>query len=986
MQKKSLITPTKSGYNTYARPRPWCGTSNIIRLGLVVLALCFGLSFCGGRGDAQLSIADARVDEGDSGTTDLVFTVSLDRVLDDSVEVNYHTEDVSAFAGEDYTEVNGRLTIPAGRKSADIIISVMGDTTVEPNEFFMLTLSNPSNKITIRTGMAAGTIVADDLVMISIAEGNSGTTNRVFTVSLDRAADSGVTIDYNTHDITATVGEDYFQSSGTLFIPAGFTERNINVMVRGNSNPGPDETFMLTLSNPSSNARLMGDQAMLSVTGTIINNADENVEGKVLLSISDARVEEGNSSTTDLVFTVNLSQTVADDGNDITVDYATSNGTATAGEDYTAANGTLTIPLGESMPTITIVVNGDTNLEEDETLTLTLSNPSANAVLMGGEPMLAATGTIVDDDMALVSISDASVTEGNSSMTNLVFTVSLNKAVSQNVTVDYATSDGTGTAGTDYTEVTSGMVTIPAGMTSTDIIIVVTGETNPEEDETLTLTFSNLSVNAEFMDGQSTLTATGTIVDDDMALVSIADTSVAEGNSGNTDLVFTVSLNRAVSQDVTVDYATSDGTATAGTDYTEVTSGMGTIPAGDTSTQITILVTGEATAEPNETMMLTLSNPSANAEFIDGQSMLTATGTITADDGPLLSIDDASVEEGDSGTTNLVFTVNLSQPVAGNVTVDYATLDGTATITDNDYITASDTLTISGGSNSAQLTISVIGDTNYYESDETFMVRLSNPSSNAVIGSPTAIGTIINDDRVSVVFTQSSFSVPEADGPAMPVVRLGMGNEEPYITANFDVTVVYRLESNTAILGEDTVEISSVGAVTIPAGESFASIPIGIISDTLYEKSETLRISILSLSAYAMRGSPRSAVVTILDDDANLFVSIANTHINEGNAGSTDMVFTVSVVGGLHGGDAIINYATSDGTTIAGEDYTEARGQVTIARSSLSIIPTQVQITISVTGDTHIEPNETFKLTLSSGDDRVTLTDDTATGVIVNDD
>src|SRR5262249_7808002 len=148
-----------------------------------------------------------------------------------------------------------------------------------------------------------------------------------------------------------------------------------------------------------------------SGTGTITND-----DAQPAISASAASVTEGNSGTTALSFTVSLSnpsyQTV-------TVAYATSNVSATAGSDYTAASGTLTFAPGETTKTVTVSVNGDTTFESNETLTLTLSNPG-NATLATAT----ATGTIINDDpVPTVAINSISVTEGDSGQTNAVFTV-----------------------------------------------------------------------------------------------------------------------------------------------------------------------------------------------------------------------------------------------------------------------------------------------------------------------------------------------------------------------------------------------------------------------------------------------------------------------------------------------------------------------------------------------------------------------------------
>ena len=197
-----------------------------------------------------------------------------------------------------------------------------------------------------------------------------------------------------------------------------------------------DETFTVTLSTPV-NATL----GTATGTGTITN--DDVVVPTV--SIGPATVVEGHSGTTNAEFPVTLSAATTVP---VTVSYATGDGTATAGSDYTATSGTLTIPAGQTTGTITVAVVGDTVMESDETFTVTLSTP-VNATL----GTATGTGTITNDDVVVptVSIGPATVVEGHSGTTNAEFPVTLSAATTVLVTVSYATGDGTATAGSDYT-------------------------------------------------------------------------------------------------------------------------------------------------------------------------------------------------------------------------------------------------------------------------------------------------------------------------------------------------------------------------------------------------------------------------------------------------------------------------------------------------------------------------------------------------------
>ncbi|MGV0992941.1 MAG: glycosyl hydrolase family 8 [Mycobacterium sp.] len=193
----------------------------------------------------------------------------------------------------------------------------------------------------------------------------------------------------------------------------------------------------------------------------------------------------------------------------VAVAYATtSNGTATAGEDYVAGAGTLTFAAGETVKSVTVGVIGDTTVESNETFTVKLSTPSGATISHAR-----ATGTILNDDTAPVlptlSIADVSTAEGNSGTSTMAFTVTLSKAATTLVAVNYATANGTATAGSDYSA-TSGTINFAAGETTKTVTVAVSGDTTAEPAETLTV-----SLSAPSGATVARATATGTIVDDD---------------------------------------------------------------------------------------------------------------------------------------------------------------------------------------------------------------------------------------------------------------------------------------------------------------------------------------------------------------------------------------------------------------------------------------------------------------------------------------
>ena len=571
-----------------------------------------------------------------------------------------------------------------------------------------------------------------------MTEGGEGdTTDAVFTVTLDPASGKTVTVTYNTSDNTATAGQDYVDTFGTLTFAPDVTTQTITVTVNGDDTYEGNETFTVTLSNPIS-ATLANETAIGTIT-------DDDEAPAIQFMQQSYEVTESGSVNINVEITGARQRTV-------TATFATTDDTATAPGDYISVTQVITFTQDDDFEILQVSTVDDSIDEYNETVRLTLEDVE-NARLGSNHP---ATITIHDDDdPPTVSIApkEPQFDEGDASAT---FDVMLSQESGKTVTVDYETSDGTATAGQDYVD-TFGILTFAPDVTTQTITVPITDDTLDEDDETFTVTLDNAS-NATIADG----TALGTITDDDPEpTLSIGDVAVTEGGEGDTtDAVFTVTLDPASGKTVTVNYGTENGTATEPDDYTAA-SGTVTFTPGITSQPITVTVHGDMQDEYNETFTVTLDNAS-NATIADG----TALGTITDDDPePTLSIGDVAVTEGGEGdTTDAVFTVTLDPASGKTVTVNYGTENGTATEPD-DYTAASGTVTFTPGITSTAITVTVHGDMQD-EDDETFTVTLDN-ASNATISDGTALGTIIDED--STVY-----------------VPLVLKNYDPFVNGSFE--------------------------------------------------------------------------------------------------------------------------------------------------------------------------------------------------------
>ncbi|MCW3000041.1 MAG: repeat protein [Solirubrobacterales bacterium] len=321
------------------------------------------------------------------------------------------------------------------------------------------------------------------------------------------------------------------------------------------------------------------------------------------------------------------------------VTLTTTDVTATSPADYDGGTLRADFTLGSSIATVTIPVAAD-NLDEDaETFTVTMTATTTDTIDPAADSI---TTTITDDEAdgpPAVAVGTApAVAEGTgTSGSGLAFPVTLSGPSGRAVSVAYATSGTTATSATDYTA-TAGTLTIPAGQTTGTIMVPVVPDALDEDDESLSVTLS-APVNTSI----TTATATGTIADDDTATITVTGASVLEGAAGATTVTNAlVNLSVASARNVTVSYATANGTATAPADY-RTAAGQVTVAAGQRTAVIPLAIVGDALTEADEAFGVGLSGPVGAAIAPNGG---VAAIIIRNDDGP----GGISVPPGQQGT------------------------------------------------------------------------------------------------------------------------------------------------------------------------------------------------------------------------------------------------------------------------------------------------------------------------------------------------
>ena len=891
-----------------------------------------------------LSVADAEATEGVDPTMD--FVVTLDPAETVRVTVDYRTTNIgfeyTAESSSDYTSTNGTLRFEPGEITKTVSVPILADEVEDDGETFLLYLDNPVSAQ--NGGGGVGTIRdadAADASELSVADAvatEEEDTTLDFVVTLDPAASATVTVDYATADGTATAGDDYTGTNGTLTFAAGDTTKTVSVPITDDTVDDGGETLTLTLSDASG-----AEISDAAATGTIRNTEADPLTAS-FSNLPDQHT--GADFTFDLTFTDELAAGWRKVQNAFQVSDGSINRVwrKTRGSDL--GWNIKVRPSGTDAVTITLPATTDCSSSDG------ICTDDGRKLSNSPTATVAGTTTAVETTPT-VSIAGGSGTEGSDS--SVTFTVTLDEAASDTVTVDYATSDGTADAEDDYTAA-SGTLSFAAGETSKTITVAIADDTENESDETFTVTLSNAS-GADLGTGTATGTIRNrTVVVETAPTVSIAGGSGKEGDDSS--ISFTVTLDEAASGTVTVDYATSDGTADAGDDYTAA-SGTLSFAAGETSKTISVAIADDTRNESDETFTVTLSNASG-ADLGTG----TATGTIRnrAVVIPTASIAGGSGTEGDD--SSISFTVTLDKAASGTVTVDYETSDGTADAGD-DYTATSGTLSFSAGTTSKTLTVPIADDTEN-ESDETFTVTLSN-ASGADLGTSTATGTIENRYVAPLTArfenmptehdgSEFTFELHFSENPELPYRRL---RDRSFTLVQANVIRAKRQNPQAANKNQSwTITVKPLGTgqigITLPAA-------VSCTDDKSICTGDGRK---LSHSTSASVAGP-------------VGISVADARVQE--AAGAVLAFTVSL-SRAPASNVTVNYATSDGTATAGADYTATSGTLTINAGS-----TSASIDVTVLDDSHDDGGETLTLTLSNASNG-TLTDSTATGTIENSD
>ena len=966
--------------------------------------------------------------EGQSGATPFVFTVTRTGLGLTKQSIGWSVAGAAGggttlASGADFVGgvlPTGMVTFLPGSNSETVTVALQGDTAVETNDRFAISLVNAPIAATIVPSTAQGVILNDDATLsisalaASKAEGNAGTTALTFTVT--RGGDTSVGHSVN-FAVTGSGGAPAVAADfaggvlpgGTVNFAAGETSRIITVNVAGDTVVESDEGFTVTLSAPPSGAVL----GAATVGGTILND-----DAQLSIAALAASKAEGNAATTALTFTVTRTGDTSV-GHSASFAVTGSGGAAADAADFAGnalPNGTVSFAAGETSRIMTINVAGDTKVESDEGFTITLSAPSAGATL----GTAAALGTIVNDDTlstATLSIAAlaASKAEGNAGTTALTFTVTRtgDTLIGHSASFAVTGSGGAPAAAADFAgnALPNGTVNFAAGETSKVVTINVAGDTLVESDEGLTVTLSAPSSGAVL----GTATAAGTILNDDApgtGTLSIARVQAArgEGQAGSTPFTFVVTRSGDKSGEASASWAATGGgvggtVAVNGADFTGgvLPSGVVSFAANETSKTLTLNIAGDTAVELNESFTVTLADPMIGVSL----DTATATGTVFNDDtagSGTLSIARATAQraEGTGAATPFTFTVTRSGDSSATAGADWAVTGGGVSNTNAanaaDFangILPSGRVNFGAGQTSMTVTVSVAGDA-AIELNEGFTVTLAAPQLGVAIGTAAATGTILNDDFpptgvLSIARLNASRSEGQSGTTAFTFVVTRSGVTTGPASANWAVTGGGVSNTNAANAADFANLVLPSGTVSLAPGQTSKVVTVEVAGDVVVELNESFTVTLSDPPAGVSIGIASASGVMWNDDTpgtGTLSIARASAVKPEGDSGVTPYTFTVTRTGDLSGTAGVDLLVTGGGAANTGSSgASDFEGGQFPARH-IAFAPNQsvIEVTVPVLGDTKFGLNESFTVTLSGPQLGVAIDVASAIGVVLDDD
>ena len=884
-----------------------------------------------------LAIDSPSVEEGAAGTTaTLTFAVTLSAASGRPVSVAYADAGTgTATSGTDYQAIAaGTLAFAAGETRKTVTVTITGDDDEEGDETVVVQLSSPVNA-TVGTAVGTGTVTDQPPTSQSSSEGGE----LIADAGAHQAVYEGEQVVLDGSGSVGAVVYAWRQIAGERTVALADADTANATFVAPTVEAAVTLTFELSVS--------AAGVTQTATTAVLVRPLPQD-----LRAAADMVIMEGDEGEREARFRVPLRTAAAGTA---MYDYRTWDGSATAGQDYEAAAGRLSLAPGQTHGAVGVMVRGDRVPEMDETFRL------AFVPVSGAGERVDVLAVIANDDGGVLGLDDAWHRETDDGHPHMGFIVYLPEPATTPVRAWYETRDGTAEAGKDY-YASQGVIVIEPGQLAQTIWVPVIGDLEREPDETFEVLLTGLGGDgADGADGDAgpSLVATGTILDNDFPSLSMASIAEDEGNDGILSMAFVAKLSAPSPRPIHVAYATRDVTAKAGDDY-EAVNGELTFAPGEMEQRVFVEVACDLIVEYDDRFELVLSH----AENVKLRTIV-ATATILNDDEAFLAVAPGGrvAEGGAKGQTapaRAKFEITLSAVSHRTVAVGFLTRDGTAR-RGSDYAARSGEVFFSPGVQSRDVFVTVLDD-DVPEPDETFMLALVEPD-NAELApdEATAVATIVDDDGQGQTAAVSLARPALAVADAKAAETAGAIAFEITLTpaATVPVTVAYETEAGSASQGRDYA--FRRGELAFAPGQRTQTLRVPVHEDATPEADETFR---LLLHSPVNAGLARAeATATIVDDDAaELSVALAaatpGDALKEGEA--TSAVFRIALAPASEQ-QVRVAYRTQDGTARAGKDYALTSGVAEFPPGT-----TEQLVSVPLLDDGEVEPAETFRLLLAS--------------------
>jgi bacillolysin len=923
---------------------------------------------CDTGGTFQMSAAAVSVAE---ATPEVKLTVTRDVTTGAAggVVLHYATNDLTgtATAGQDYTSRSGMLTFDSWVKSGSFSVPILNDTVEDAGETFDVELSVVPGGPDANVGTPASTavtIINDDhagKAQFSAASYSVEERAGYADLWLSRnGAASGATVDYRTVGATATAGSDYgtegdfSEVRGTLTFAAGQNLARIRIPVINDCLAEGAEYLNVIIENPG------GGLTLGARTNVRLSIVSDDVGGVLDLSSGpfnalEAALDAGGTLVPGAVKVYVVRSGGAACG--VTVNYATSNGTAIAGEDYDAAGGTLTFAKGETTKTVVVSLRDDTLGEGTETFNITLSNPQGGAKLGAWTTSVC---SIYDDEVSVAFDKDMFRVKENVGWG--YFTVKRRGPQTGTVTVQYEVGDGTAILGQDYVMATGaptvGTLTFGPNVTLSGVAVRIVNNLTIEPREEFTIRLFNV-VGGVMGTRDTTVVA---IDDDDTGgyfdfdtLGFIVKESVGSANA-------CVSRHDGTGGGASVEYYTADSNnpplATPGLDYTPVEGTLSFGP-GETRKCVAIPITNDVVREGKEEFFVRLRN-GVGAVLPNNRKVRFGIVDDTEDVIDFLT----RKPTGQEANTGPAMLVRMGDP---NQTVyaEYYTSDGTA-VHGVDYYAQRGVAVFRPGVITQSIAIQHINDA-VSEPNKVYYIHIGkvwSPDSTNWQAAPDAVAEMqFTDDDEPGWFTLTASEYVGTEGATAKITVKRLSGWADKVKLQIDVSGG---TATPCLAPCETKEGDYVSyfpyTMTFNGAEKTKTIAVPINQNTLVEglKWADITLTPVTYNATVQHGA---AKLYIKDNDAPAFrfTSQAGTELRTYSVVESAGPASIAVTRTAATTEATVEYDVAAGTATAGADFVAAHGVLTFAVGQLS-----QSFDVQIVGDDVYEPTETILLSLSN--------------------